>query len=234
MKTTTINLMFLIIASIAWGGQEAIAHNTTFERSIDPPILGGLKHGWFAGAGAGIGLYHGDHNKQMKDGDRIAANFDFYAGKVLNDNFAIRAGINGFSIQGLTQNGSHSKGEYSKIPWEGYWLEKQSISYLYGHVDALYHLIGGHSDSDAYYGSVYNLYPYVGVGVMTTLGGSPSATQLSPNIGIYQTFGVFEDLALTLDIRGNYVGDSFDGEKGGRGGEGNLTINAGVVFNLNP
>lgn len=184
---------------------------------------------WFIGGGAGIGVYYGDHNKQMKFGKRIAPNFDVYVGKWLNNSFGVRLGANGVTSKGLTQNGANSTGErYDGKPWEGYWLEKQKFNYLYVHADLLFHWT-----NDIYLTEVdrfYDLIPYAGIGVMTTLGGDHSATRISPNIGLMQTFRMSKALSIVLDIRGNIVGDGMDGEKGGNSLEGMSTATLGVKY----
>lgn len=184
---------------------------------------------WFIGGGVGIGVYYGDHNKQMKYGERIAPNFDLYVGKWLNNSFGVRVGANGVTSKGLTQNGTNSTGErYDGKPWEGYWLEKQKFNYLYVHADLLFHWT-----NDIYLTEVdrfYDLIPYAGIGVMTTLGGDHSATRISPNIGLMQTFRVSKTLGVVLDIRGNIVGDGMDGEKGGNSLEGVSTATLGVKY----
>lgn len=175
---------------------------------------------WFIGVGGGIGVYYGDHNKQMKFGDRIAPNFDLYAGRWLNNSFGVRVGASGITAKGLTQNGAHSTGERydQEIPWEGYWLEKQKFDYLYIHADLLFHWTNDIYLTDV--GRFWDIMPYAGVGVMTTLGGDPKATRFSPNVGLLQSFTLSPAVALTLDLRGNIVGDGFDGEKGGNKLEG--------------
>lgn len=184
---------------------------------------------WFIGGGAGIGVYYGDHNKQMKFGERIAPNFDLYVGRWLNNSFGVRLGANGVTSKGATQNGANSTGErYTGKPWEGYWLEKQKFNYLYVHADLLFHWT-----NDIYLTEVdrfYDIIPYAGIGVMTTLGGDYKATRISPNLGVMQTFRLSEKLALVLDIRGNIVGDGMDGEKGGNNFEGTSTATLGVKY----
>lgn len=184
---------------------------------------------WFIGGGAGIGVYYGDHNKQMKYGERIVPNFDLYVGKWLNNSFGVRLGANGVTSKGLTQNGANSTGErYEGKPWEGYWLEKQKFKYLYVHADLLFHWT-----NDIFLTEVdrlYDIIPYAGIGVMTTLGGDYNVTRISPNIGVMQTFRLSKKVALTLDVRGNIVGDGMDGEKGGNKFEGTSTATLGVKY----
>lgn len=215
-------------------------HATTFGMSVadeDKPVrskqsIPGVNlftPDWFIGGGAGIGVYYGDHNKQMKYGERIAPNFDLYFGKWLNNSFGVRLGANGVTSKGLTQNGANSTGErYEGKPWEGYWLEKQKFNYLYVHADLLFHWT-----NDIYLTEVdrfYDVIPYAGIGMMTTLGGDYKATRFSPNIGVMQTFRLSEKLALALDIRGNIVGDGMDGEKGGNNFEGTSTLTLGLKY----
>ncbi|EFK56701.1 hypothetical protein ACFU8T_09090 [Sphingobacterium spiritivorum] len=179
---------------------------------------------WFAGAGVGGQIYFGDHNKQLPFGKRITPNFDLYAGKWINANTGIRAGINGFQIKGLTQNGSHSTGEVYNAAER---LQKQEFKYLYAHADILVNMnnvIDGYDNE-----RIYSFVPYAGIGIMMTAN-EPKATKISPNLGVLNTFVLTENLHFTADVRGNFVGDSFDGEVGGRRGEGTLTVSLGVSY----
>ncbi|OOG19729.1 hypothetical protein BWD42_07445 [Sphingobacterium sp. CZ-UAM] len=182
---------------------------------------------WFAGAGIGAQVYFGDHDKQLSLGKRLAPSFDISGGKWLNSSFGVRAGLSGFKMKGLTQNRSHSTGEVFDASRS---LEKQSFNFLYAHADLLFNwtndIYGGY-DADR----VYHIIPYAGIGWATGLD-KPSANNLSPNIGVLQSWKLSANLDFTLDVRGNLLGDGFDGEKGGRNFEGVLATQVGLNYNF--
>ncbi|MDF2514773.1 MAG: hypothetical protein K0R59_69 [Sphingobacterium sp.] len=183
---------------------------------------------WFGSVGIGGQIYFGDHDKQLATGKRITPSFDLSAGKWLNSSFGLRAGISGYKMKGLTQNGSHSTGEVYDASVS---LEKQTFNYLYVHADVLFNWtndIYGDNDSER----TYHLIPYAGIGMARALD-KPTATHLSPNIGVLQTFRLSKALDFTFDVRGNLLGDGFDGEKGGRKFEGILVSQIGLTYNFN-
>ncbi|GAA4141310.1 OmpA family protein [Sphingobacterium kyonggiense] len=185
---------------------------------------------WFFGASAGGQMFFGDHNKQAEFGDRISPYFQGYVGKWFTPGIGVRAGVDGFKIVGLTQNGSHSTGPYDKIPWEGYELTRQEFSYWHVRADVLFNLtniIAGYK-ADRF----YNISPYAGLGWMVTTE-EPIEREVSANIGLFNTFRLAKSLDLTLDIRGAMVNDRFDGEIGGRRNEGQLSTSLGLVYKFN-
>lgn len=188
---------------------------------------------WFIGAGAGAQIYFGDHNDEMKFGDRITPAFNFYIGKWFTPGIGVRAGYTGFKVKGLTQNGSHSDGTpYSKLPWEGYWLTNQEFKYNHVHGDAMFNLMnifGGYKQN-----RFYELIPYAGLGWMWTKSDAknPQQREVSANIGVYNTFRLGNSFGLTLDVRGAMVNDRFDGEEGERRNEGPLSATLGLVYKI--
>ncbi|MGJ1198410.1 hypothetical protein ACR777_19860 [Sphingobacterium spiritivorum] len=214
-------ISLLPVATQAYAStKDPIVQSTRFQQRKNSPFY----NPWFAGAGIGGQIYFGDHNKQLSLGKRITPNFDLYGGKWINANTGIRIGVNGFQIKGLTQNGSHTTGEVYNAAER---LEKQSFKYVYAHADILVNM---HNIIDGYDNErIYSFIPYAGIGVMMTTN-EPKATKLSPNLGILNTFVLTENLHFTADVRGNLVADSFDGEVGGRRGEGTLTVSLGVSY----
>ena len=59
---------------------------------------------------------------------------------------------------------------------------------------------------------------------------SPSSKEVSANLGILTSWHFCDVLALNLDVRGMFVNDRFDGEGGGRFGEGNLSATIGLTY----
>lgn len=186
---------------------------------------------WFLGLSAGGQMYFGDHNKQQEFGDRISPYFQGYIGKWFTPGIGVRAGIDGFKIVGLTQNGSHSTGErYDKIPWDGYWLTNQEFNYWHVRGDVMFNLtniFAGYKPN-----RFYNVSPYVGLGWMVSTE-TPVEREVSANLGIYNSFRLANALDLTLDVRGAMVNDRFDGETGGRKDEGQLSASLGLVYRFN-
>lgn len=185
---------------------------------------------WFFGASAGAQMFFGDHNKQAEFGDRISPYFQGYIGKWFTPGIGVRAGVDGFKIVGLTQNGSHTTGPYDKIPWEGYELTRQEFNYWHLRADVLFNLtniIAGYK-ADRF----YNISPYAGLGWMVTTE-EPIEREVSANIGLFNTFRLAKSLDLTLDVRGAMVNDRFDGEIGGRRNEGQLSTSLGLVYKFN-
>ncbi|MEH6305828.1 hypothetical protein RYH73_09245 [Olivibacter sp. CPCC 100613] len=200
------------------------------KRAVSKIGYGGMWHSpdnaWFVSAGVGGQIYLGDHNKQQGFGARIAPSFGASFGRWLNYSFGVRAGITGFQAKGLTQNGSYSTG---KVFDESKWLEKQSFHFMNIHADVLFDwtndIYGEFTDRK------YHLIPYAGLGLATGFN-NPSRMSLRPNIGILQTFRISQNFDFSFDVRGSMVGDAFDGEVGGRGGEGILSTQFGVIYNF--
>lgn len=63
---------------------------------------------WFVTAGGGGLIFFGDHNMQMKFGDRLSPALDIGFGKWFTPGIGIRFMYSGLTIKGATQNGSHS------------------------------------------------------------------------------------------------------------------------------
>ena len=179
---------------------------------------------WFIGAGAGGQLFYGDHNKQMKFGDRIVPAYEFHFGKWFTPGIGTRLAINGIKNKGVTQNGSHSTGVVYDAS-QG--LSNQEFNYLNLHGDVLFNvsnLIGGYNPN-----RFYTLSPYVGLGLMFTWD-EPKSREVSANLGLFNSFRLADSWDLTLDLRGSLVNDRFDGELGGRKDEGMLTAAVGIVY----
>ncbi len=185
---------------------------------------------WFVSAGAGGQVFFGDHDRQASFGDRIAPALDIAVGKWFTPGIGVRVMYSGLKIKGATQKGAlaHSTGE--DVPGKGgngYWLEKQKFGYYNFHVDALFNLtnlIGGYKEN-----RFYNISAYGGLGVMHT-SDEPKETDISAHFGLLNSFRLCAALDLNLDLRGTLVDDQFDGEAGGRGGEGMFTAAIGLTY----
>ncbi|MVZ66174.1 hypothetical protein GQF61_09925 [Sphingobacterium sp. DK4209] len=124
---------------------------------------------WFVSLQGGSSMFFGNHDKQMKFMDRQSLVYELNFGKRFTPVVGVRVGANAGQWNGLTQIGnlSHSTGErYSKIPWDGYWLEIQKLKYVHLHGDVLFNL------SNLFYGykedRFYEISPYVGLGWMVS------------------------------------------------------------------
>lgn len=106
---------------------------------------------WFVSVGGGLNMYMGDHDRQMKFGDRLSPALDVAFGKWFTPGIGVRVMYSGLCISGATQNGSHSNGKpISGKPWEGYWLEEQDFDFFNIHADVMFNmsnLLCGYNES---------------------------------------------------------------------------------------
>lgn len=185
---------------------------------------------WFVSVGGGAQVYFGDHDKQADFGDRLAPALDVFVGKWFTPGIGLRLGYSGLSVKGATQKGalSHSTGE--DVPGKGgngYWLEKQKFNMGNFHADVMFNfsnLLCGYNPK-----RVWNSTPYVGLG-WARVWESPSAKEVSANIGWLNSFRLCDALDLNVDVRGMFVNDRFDNEGGGRFGEGSLSATIGLAY----
>ena len=185
---------------------------------------------WFISAAGGVQIYFGDHDRQVSFGDRIAPALDINVGKWFTPVVGVRLGYNGLSIKGATRWGqAHSTG----VPVDGWGegLYKSKFGYYNIHVDAMFNIsnfIGGYKAT-----RFYNCNPYVGVGVIHATE-SPKETSITGHLGILNSFRLCDALDLNVDLRGTIMSDHFDGEPGGRSGEGRLSATIGLTYKFNP
>ncbi|MCL7988592.1 OmpA family protein [Sphingobacterium sp. lm-10] len=189
---------------------------------------------WFIGAGAGAQIFYADHNRNMELGDRFTPAFEAYVGKWFTPGIGVSLGVNGFKLNGLTQNGSYAVGPYDKLPWEGYWLERKEVNFIHLRGDVLFNLnnlLGGYR-SDRF----YEISPYAGLGLMMVTkyrSENPgSGRDVSASIGVLNTFRLSEAFQLTLNVRGSMVADRFSGETGGRMDDGVASATVGIKYNF--
>lgn len=187
---------------------------------------------WFISLGAGGQVYFGDHDKQIDLKKRIAPALDVAVGKWFTPGIGVRIMYSGLKSKGATQDvistPAHSTGEY--VPGKGGHGEylrysKYKMSNL--HADVMFNvlnLFGGYNENRK-----WDLSPYAGLG-WARVYDSPSAKEVSANIGVLTSWHFCKSLALNLDVRGMFVNDRFDGEDGGRSGEGNLSATLGLSY----
>lgn len=189
---------------------------------------------WFVSAGFGGQVLFGNHDKQVKFLDRVAPALDIAVGKWFTPGIGVRLMYSGLSVKGATQKEGH--GEFPAhstgvdVPGkggDGYWLMKQKFEFYNLHLDALFNM------SNILYGynekRVYNCTPYIGLG-WARVWESPQSMEVSANVGVLNSFRLNEALNLNLDIRGAYMSDRFDGELGGRWGEGVWSATVGLTY----
>lgn len=179
---------------------------------------------WFMGASGGGEIYFGDHNKQMKLGERIGPVFSLYGGKWFTPGFGAR--ILGYygQVKGVTQNHSYSTGEVYDA---SQWLEKQKFSYYQFRGDVLFDLmslIGGYREE-----RVYSLIPYVGLG-FSGITDKPKRTEVTGTGGFLNRFRLSKAVDLTFEVQGTLFDDAFDGELGGRKKEGAMATLLGLSY----
>ena len=189
---------------------------------------------WFVSAGFGGQVLFGNHDKQVKFFDRIAPALDIAVGKWFTPGIGVRLMYSGLSVKGATQKEGH--GEFPThstgvdVPGkggDGYWLMKQKFDFYNLHLDALFNMsniLCGYNEK-----RVYNCTPYIGLG-WARVWESPQSMEVSANVGVLNSFRLNDALNLNLDIRGAYVSDRFDGELGGRWGEGIWSATVGLTY----
>lgn len=185
---------------------------------------------WFISVGGGAQVYFGDHDRQINFGKRIAPALDIAVGKWFTPGIGIRFMYSGLKSKGATRDDwacdiTHGTGE--NVPgWDdGMQYSKYKMGNL--HADVLFNvlnLFGGYSENRK-----WDLSPYAGLG-WARVYDSPSAKEVSANVGILTSWHFCDALALNLDVRGMFVNDRFDGEGGGRFGEGNLSATIGLTY----
>lgn len=181
---------------------------------------------WFVSIAAGPQIGFGDHNKQVPFGERISPALDIAVGRWFTPLWGARLMYSGLSVEGATQNGSHSTGEVHDASM---WLHKQKINFFNIHADAMFNATNwllGYNPS-----RVWDCSPYVGIGVIAVTE-KPSFTGVSGNAGLFNAFHVTSALDINLDLRGVITGDGFDSEEGGRSGEGILSLNVGLTYHF--
>lgn len=187
---------------------------------------------WFISAGVGGQVYFGDHDKQRKFGERISPALDIAVGKWFTPGIGVRLMYSGLNFKGATQNGVYTNNQpIEGKPWYGYWLNEQKFKYINFHADVLFNLsnlLCGYNEK-----RVYNCSPYFGLGIARVTS-KPKNTEITGHLGIMNSFRLSSAWDLNLDLRGSLTNDQFDGEIGGKGGEGMFALTAGVTYKIKP
>ncbi len=188
---------------------------------------------WFVSVGGGAQIYFGDHDKQCKFGDRLAPALDVAVGKWFTPGIGMRLMYSGLKAKGATKHpgdpnfdSAHGTGSPVKGGAAPHWLEKQKFDMANFHADVLFNL---HNLFGGYKQRVWNCSPYVGLGYARVFE-RPNAKEVSANIGLLNSFRLCSALEANIDLRGMYVNDRFDGEGGGRFGEGMWSATVGITY----
>lgn len=184
------------------------------------------REGWFVSVGAGAQMYVGDHDRQIDFGDRLSPALNVAVGKWISPVVGVRMEYSGLSLKGATRWGAaHSTGE--QVPGWGSGMNYSKFNYSNLHADAVINLhnwIMGYKPD-----RVWNTSAYVGLGWIHT-GEAPKRNALSGNAGWLNTFRLCKWLDVNIDLHAVVVDDSFDGEDGGAGLDGILSLSAGLTY----
>lgn len=196
---------------------------------------------WYLSVGGGGQVYFGDHDKQAAFKNRIAPSVDVALGKWFTPEIGVRLMYSGISLKGATQTwnpDSHTGGVYNagkpipgKHTHEYGFLDVQKFKMGNIHADVMINLVnlfGGYKEDRK-----WEFSPYIGLG-MAFVYDSPKSKELTGNAGVLTAWNFSKAVALNLDVRGMLVNDRFDGEVGGRSGEGSLSATLGLTFKFKP
>ena len=184
----------------------------------------------FLSVGVGGQMLFGDHEKQMKFGDRISPALDIAFGKWITPEVGVRLTYTGWSLNGAAQDWSYDADLMDGVDPKHHLVE-QNIRYFNLHGEVMFNL------SNVFCGynpkRIWNVSPYIGMGYMRIYKGG-NTNEIGANLGIYNSFRLSEALDLNLDVRGTLVNDDFDGERGGRNEEGILSATVGLTYKFKP
>lgn len=202
---------------------------------------------WFITVGGGGQVFFGDLDKYLELGDRITPALDIAVGKWFTPGLGLQVSYSGLKLKGITlENDAHFrtnntinvsdlrdqdayKKEFgNKNPFE------QDTKYFNLHVDGmlnLSNLLCGYSET-----RVWNVIPYVGVGLIRTFDQGSRGNTVSFNGGLINRFRLGSRVDLNLTIRGAIMDDKFDNEVSGpkenNSFDGLLGATLGLTFKL--
>lgn len=211
---------------------EIVTENKTVNENVTSSKGNSFWSNTFITVGVGGQMLFGDHDQQMKFGDRISPALDIAVGKWITPGVGVRLGYTGWMLNGATQNESLGNGKpLENKPWHGYWLYEQEVKYFNLHGDVMFNL------SNLFCGynpkRVWNCSPYIGFGLLRNYSGKTSS-EIAANLGIQNAFRLSDAWDLNLDVRATMVNDDFDGERGGRSEEGILAVTVGATYKFKP
>lgn len=211
---------------------ETVTETKTVKESVvEEPEGQSFWSNTFISVGVGGQMLFGDHEKQMRFGDRISPALDIAVGKWITPEVGVRLMYTGWSLNGATQDDALGDTPISNKPWHGYWLYEQEIKYFSLHGEVMLNvsnLLCGYNPK-----RVWSCSPYLGLGWMRVYNGK-TTSEIGANLGIHNAFRLSDALDLNLDIRGSLVNDDFDAERGGRNEEGILSATVGLTYKFKP
>lgn len=266
---------FIVSLALLFGAMGvAMAQETTVSEDTEKTVkeevanprryeAGGFKDNWFIGIGGGVNLYMGEHDRQMKFFNRLAPAMDIYVGKWFTPSVGFRlaySGGQGFGATNLTTGLINSTGtpinndyltqkfldENPGYAGDGsghqplYWQEFHMWNIHADVMVNLMNLFGGYKER------VYELSPYVGVGLARTFALKSNENHFCNNringiVGLFNSFRLCDALDLNVDVRGVLVPQDFEGELGVRPGggetyesEGYVTATVGLAYTFKP
>jgi flagellar motor protein MotB len=203
---------------------------------------------WFVGVGGGSRIYFADHAKQLQLKDRISLGGDLFVGKWFVPAVGARIGGSYQSLRGAAQNWNvngpaphaNTQGGHF-LPAHGLYKQQFNAINVYG--DILFNAsnIFGGANADRF----WSITPFAGLGYARTL--SPPypddkpGSEMSFNVGLYNSFRISRSVDLNVDVRGAAVYDRFKVGKGkyphvdklnmgGRPFDGILSVNIGLTY----
>ena len=222
----------IVLPALAQETAGEVEETVEYSDSGREVVLKGPKANWFISAGFGGQVYFGDHDNRVPFFQRVAPALDIAVGKWFTPTLGFRFMYSGLSYKGATQDGTHTLGV--PVPGKGgapYWLEKQKFNSVTLATDLLVNLstvILGYREK-----MIWNCSPYIGVG-LARVTQTPKNNEFLVRGGLFNAFRVAEGWDVNLDVKMSYVNDEFDGEFGGRSGEGILSATVGVSYKCKP
>lgn len=206
-----------------------------YSKSKHKVVTNTFWNNWFVSVGGGAQMYFGDHDKQVDFADRLSGALDVAVGKWFSPQIGVRLMYSGLQVKGATKwpdsgyDVAHGTGVDvpGKGKGTGHNLQKQKYNMWNVHADVMFNLsniLFGYNEK-----RIYNCNPYLGVGVMSATS-EPKNADVSGHVGIMNSFRLSSAFDINLDLRGTFVNDDFDGEVGGRGGEGMFTATIGLTY----
>ena len=261
---------FIVSSALLFGAMGVtMAQETTVSEDTETTVkeevvnprryeAGGFKDNWFIGIGGGVNLYMGEHDRQVKFFNRLAPAMDVYVGKWFTPSVGFRlaySGGQGFGATNLVtglinSTGTRIDSDYltdkylESNPDTGHQpLHWQEFHIWNIHADLmvnLMNLFGGYKER------VYELSPYIGVGLARTYALKSNENHFCNNringiVGLFNSFRLCDVLDLNVDVRGVLVPQDFEGELGVRPGggetyesEGYVTATIGLAYTFKP
>lgn len=221
MRKALLSLIILAISLVSFAQSETGSDQE--KNSKQKYVTNGFWDNWFISAGVGGQVYFGENDDLGSFSKRITPAFNFSVGKWITPSIGFRGQISGFAAKGFTLD---EENRYVRGIEDG--LYKQEWDYLNIHGDILFNVLNAISGyrTDRF----YEVIPYIGFGGITSLNSGSSDQEFSWNGGIINKFRISDAIDLNLELQGTLIRQSFDGEVGGRMGEGIGAALVGITY----